>query len=79
MNAVDPAFADIAYETGELVETGYVSLAEGDYVVTVTPTGTKTAAIETGVLTLENDEIYTAIALDGAMEGDLPQLALLDA
>ncbi|MFD3397223.1 CHRD domain-containing protein [Alteromonas macleodii] len=78
IDAVDPAFAEIAYETGELVETGYVSLAEGDYVVTVTPTGTKTAAIETGVLTLENGEIYTAIALDGAMEGDLPQLALLD-
>lgn len=78
IDAVDPAFADIAYETGELIETGYVSLAEGDYVVTVTPTGTKTAAIETGVLTLENGEIYTAIALDGAMEGDLPQLALLD-
>ncbi|OES30749.1 CHRD domain-containing protein [Alteromonas macleodii] len=78
IDAVDPAFADIAYETGELVETGYVSLAEGDYVVTVTPTGTKTAAIETGGLTLENGEIYTAIALDGAMEGDLPQLALLD-
>ena len=78
IDAVDPAFADIAYETGNLVETAYVSLAEGDYVVTVTPTGTKTVAIETGVLTLENGEIYTAIALDGAMEGDLPQLALLD-
>ncbi len=78
IDAVEPAFANIAYETGELVETGYVSLAEGDYVVTVTPTGTKTAAIETGVLSLENGEIYTAIALDGAMEGDLPQLALLD-
>ncbi|MED5233768.1 MAG: CHRD domain-containing protein [Pseudomonadota bacterium] len=78
IDAVDPAFADIAYETGDLVETGYVSIAEGDYVVTVTPTGTKTVAIETGVLTLENGEIYTAIALDGAMEGDLPQLALLD-
>lgn len=78
IDSVDPAFADIAYETGDLVETGYVSLAEGDYVVTVTPTGTKTVAIETGVLTLENGEIYTAIALDGAMEGDLPQLALLD-
>ena len=33
---------------------------------------------ETGVLSLENGKIYTAIALDGAMEGDLPQLALLD-
>ncbi|WP_394224017.1 CHRD domain-containing protein [Alteromonas gracilis] len=78
IDAVDPAFADVAYETGELAETGYVSLAEGDYVVTVTPTGTKTAAIETGLLTLENGEIYTAVAIDGAMEGDLPQLALLD-
>lgn len=78
IDAVAPAFADIAYDTDELVETGYVSLAEGSYVVTVTPTGTKTVAIETGVLSLENGKIYTAIALDGAMEGDLPQLALLD-
>ncbi len=78
IDAVDPAFSDIAYSTGDLAETGYVSLAEGDYVVTVTPTGTKTAAIETGVLSLENGSIYTAIALDGDMEGDLPQLALLD-
>lgn len=78
IDAVDPAFSDIPYSTDDLAETGYVSLAEGDYVVTVTPTGTKTAAIETGVLSLENGGVYTAIALDGAMDGDLPQLALLD-
>ncbi|MEL7387596.1 MAG: CHRD domain-containing protein [Pseudomonadota bacterium] len=78
IDSIDPAFADVAYNEGELAETGYVSLAEGDYVVTVTPTGTKTAAIETGVLSLANGGIYTAVALDGAMEGDLPQLALLD-
>ncbi|OJF68305.1 hypothetical protein BK026_05615 [Alteromonas sp. V450] len=75
---VEPVFTDIAYSTEELAETGYVSLVEGDYVVTVTPTGTKTEAIETGILRLENGGIYTAIALNGNVEGDLPQLALLD-
>lgn len=75
---VDPAFSNIEYSTDDLAETGYVSLAEGDYVVTVTPTGTKTAAIETSTLTLENGGIYTAVAVNGDMEGDLPQLILQD-
>jgi len=75
---VDPAFAAIPYSEDVLVETGYVSLAAGDYVVTVTPTGTKTEAIKTGVLSLDAGGIYTAIAVDGSMEGDLPQLIVLD-
>lgn len=75
---VEPAFADVNYSTDKLAETGYVSLTEGDYVVTVTPTGSKTAAIETGVLSLTNGGIYTAIAVDGETEGDAPQLILLD-
>ncbi|MEW9797012.1 CHRD domain-containing protein [Alteromonas sp. CYL-A6] len=78
IDAVDPAFANVDYMTGELAETGYVGLAAGDYVVTVTPTGTKTAAIETGVLSLDAGNIYTAIAVNGEMEGDLPGLILLD-
>ncbi len=78
IDGVDPAFSNVEYSTDELAETGYVSLAEGDYVVTVTPTGSKTAAIETGMLTLENGGIYTAVAVDGAMEGDMPQLILQD-
>jgi hypothetical protein len=75
---VSPAFSDVPYATGALAETGYVQLPAGDYVVTVTPTGTKTEAIETGVLSLAAGEIYTAFAVDGDMEGDAPQLILLD-
>lgn len=78
IDGIDPTFADVPYSTEDLAETGYVGLAEGDYFVTVTPAGTKTAAIETGMLTLENGMVYTAIAANGAMEGDLPQLILLD-
>lgn len=58
---VMPAFSDVPFKA----ETGYVPLAAGEYFVTVTPTGTKTAAIETGALMLEANKIYTAIARDG--------------
>ena len=73
-----PAFAAVPYNTGMLAETGYVQLNAGDYVVTVTPTGTMTAAIETPVLSLEAGKIYTAIAVDGDMPGAGPQLILAD-
>jgi hypothetical protein len=75
---VDPVFTNVEYSTDMVSETGYVQLPADDYVVTVTPTGTKTEAIETGVLTLEANMIYTAIAVDGDMEGDGPQLILAD-
>ena len=75
---VDPAFSNVPYVTGVLAETGYVQLPAGDYVVTVTPTGTKTEALETGVLSLEAGKIYTAFAVDGDMPGDAPQLILAD-
>ncbi|MDP5040830.1 MAG: CHRD domain-containing protein, partial [Paraglaciecola sp.] len=38
--------------------------AAGDYIVTVTVAGTKTVAIETGILGLEVNKVYTAIAID---------------
>ncbi|MCC2615767.1 DUF4397 domain-containing protein [Aestuariibacter halophilus] len=75
---VDPAFSNVPYNTADLAETGYVSLAPGDYVVTVTPTGTKTAALETSTLMLEGGEIYTAIAVDGTEPGIPVQLIGLD-
>lgn len=56
-----PAFTDVPFKA----ETGYVSLAAGDYVVTVTPAGSKTAAIGPVTLSLEANSIYTAIARDG--------------
>ncbi|MFC4699726.1 DUF4397 domain-containing protein [Glaciecola siphonariae] len=73
-----PAFSAVPYSTGTLAETGYVQLPAGDYFVTVTPTGTMTAAIETGMLTLEVGKIYTAIAVDGDVAGAGPQLILAD-
>ncbi|NVK55521.1 MAG: DUF4397 domain-containing protein [Alteromonadaceae bacterium] len=74
ITGVDPAFAGVDYSTDALAETGYVGLAAGDYVVTVTAAGTKDGAIETGVLSLAAGNIYTAVAVDGAM----PQLILMD-
>jgi hypothetical protein len=61
-----------------LSETGYVELPAGDYVVTVTGAGSKDAAIETGVLSLEVNKVYTAIAIDGLMAGDGPTLITAD-
>ena len=75
---VDPAFSAVPFSSPMLAETGYVQLTPGDYFVTVTVAGTKDAAIETGMLTLEAAKIYTAIAVDATGGGLLPQLILLD-
>ncbi|RUO63021.1 DUF4397 domain-containing protein [Pseudidiomarina insulisalsae] len=74
----DPAFSDVPFNASALVSTGYVSLLPGDYVVTVTATGTKTAAIGPIPLTLEGGGIYTAAAVDATGGGLPPQLILLD-
>lgn len=75
---VEPTFAAVPFASPDLAETGYVQLAAGEYYVTVTVAGTKDAAIETGALTLEAANIYTAIAVDATGGGLLPQLILLD-
>lgn len=71
IDVVDLVFVDIVYEIGDLVEIGYVSFVEGDYVVMVILIGIKIVVIEIGVLMFENGEIYIVIVLDGVMEGDL--------
>lgn len=69
-----PAFSNVPFKA----ETGYVALAAGDYVVTVTPTGTKTEAIEAPV-SLEANSIYTAIARDGVnLDATMIGLILMD-
>ena len=78
ISSATPAFAGVEFTSPNLSETGYVELAAGDYVVTVTGAGSKDAAIETGVLSLEVNKVYTAIAIDGLMAGDGPTLITAD-
>jgi len=73
-----PAFSGVPFSAGMLTETGYVSLASGDYHVTVTPTGTKDVALDTGLLSLEANKIYTALAVDAVDGGGPVQLILAD-
>lgn len=74
INDVTPAFSGVAFKE----ETGYVSLNAGEYVVTVTPAGSKTAAIGPVALDLAANRIYTAVARDGAgLTGEVG-LILLD-
>lgn len=44
--------------------TGFVNLAAGEYDVTITPAGSKTAAIGPLTIAVENSGVYTAIARD---------------
>ncbi|GGW50105.1 DUF4397 domain-containing protein [Alishewanella tabrizica] len=74
ISTATPAFAAVTFKQ----ETGYVSLNAGEYVVTVTPAGSKTAAIGPVALDLDANKIYTAIARDGAgLTGDVG-LILMD-
>ncbi len=67
-----PAFTNAAFKA----DTGYVDLAAGDYEVSVTPTGSKTAAIGPVTVTVANNGIYTVAARDAA-GGGVPLSAAL--
>jgi hypothetical protein len=60
VNTVDPTLEDIDF----LADTGYLSLAGGDYEVTVTLADTKTAAIGPAAITIADGGVYTAAARD---------------
>jgi len=74
--------ADLATETPTLTAvpfkgaSGYLEVPAGSYQVRVTPTGTKTVALDTGTLTLAAGQIRTGIAVE-APGGGTPLSALL--
>jgi len=74
ISAASPAFSNVPFKA----ETGYVPLTPGSYVVTVTPTGTKTAAIGPLRLELAGNKIYTAVARDGVGRSAPLGLIVLD-
>jgi hypothetical protein len=60
INAETPTLENVAFKDN----TGYLALPAGDYDVTVTPTGTKTAAIGPATISVSDGGIYTAVARD---------------
>lgn len=75
---VDASVTDLPYQTGELSETGYVLISEGDYVITVTPANTKTVALETTLVSLQANQIYTAFVVNGESADAAPNLIVAD-
>ena len=74
INTVEPTLVNIPFPAN----TGFLSLNPGDYEVTVTPTGTKTAAIGPAAITIEGGGVYTAIARDAEGGGAPLNLILAD-
>ncbi|GGD54642.1 CHRD domain-containing protein [Lacimicrobium alkaliphilum] len=72
----DPNFADIPYNPEDLANTGYVQLDAGIYYVTITPAGSKDAAIGPLMVDLTAGDVISAIAMD-ATGGGLPLQAVV--
>ncbi len=75
---------DLETETPVLVNVEFGQVADyleapaGTYQVRVTPTGSKTAVIDSGPLTLASGQVRTAIAVDAAGGGGPFDLLLLE-
>ncbi len=65
INTITPTFANVPFKAN----TGYVGLTAGTYDVAVTGAGTKSPVAISASLTLENGDIFTAIARDATGGG----------
>jgi hypothetical protein len=74
ISTVSPTVSNLAFKSA----TDYLSVAAGSYEVFVTPTGTKTVAIDTGAINLTAGQIRTAVALDAPGGGVPLSVILLD-
>lgn len=74
ISSATPNFSNVPFKA----DTGYVQLLPGEYVVTVTPAGSKNAAIGPLTLNLAGNKIYTAIARDNTGRTAPLGLILLD-
>ncbi|MBS1850619.1 MAG: DUF4397 domain-containing protein [Acidobacteria bacterium] len=72
ITTVDPTLSNFAFKA----VSDYLSVPAGSYEVFVTPTGTKTVAIDSGTITLSAGQVRTAVALD-APGGGAPFTAIL--
>lgn len=75
INGLSPAVSNFPFAD----ETGYLQLDAGTYDVTVTPAGSKTAAIGPVEVDLAAGSVYTAVARDAAGGGTPLDLILMDA
>ncbi len=70
-----PAVTNLAYQAA----TAYLSVPAGSYQAYITPTGSKTVAIDSGVLTLGSGQVRTAVAIgDPAVGKPLSAVVLSD-
>jgi len=74
ITGIEPALEDVAFR----VNSGFLSIAEGNYEVTITPAGTKSTAIGPVAVSLANGRVYTAIARDPIPMEAGPPLILMD-
>lgn len=72
ISAAQPNLTDVPFKAA----SAYLEVPAGTYQVRVTPTGTKTVAIDSGSLTLQSGQVRTAVALD-ATGGGAPFTAIV--